>query len=68
MSVRGVKAVVWFAIAVAIAMIMVTASPAVGRAQSFALFFGACGVLVIAVLWYRRAIPAAENNSKRSMR
>ena len=60
MSVRTVKGFVWLAVAIAFAMVMATASPAFDRTQSFALFFGACAVLIAAALWYRRVIPAAE--------
>lgn len=60
MSSKTVKGVVWLAVAIAVAMIIATASPAFGRNQSLVLFLGACGVLVAAVLWYYRAIPGAE--------
>jgi hypothetical protein len=60
MSVSAVKGLLWVAIAVAIAMFIATASAALDRNESLALFFGGCILIVVTILWYRRVIPDAE--------
>jgi len=56
----GVKAIVWMAVVIAVAMVLATASPAFDRNESLALFLGACVLLVAAVLWNMRVMPAIE--------
>lgn len=60
MSVSTLKALLWSAIAIAIVMILATASASFDRNESLALFFGGCVLIVAATLWYRKVITAAE--------
>jgi hypothetical protein len=60
MTIPAVKWIFWFAIAVAVAMCFAALSAAVDRNGALALIIGSGVLIVAAVLWYRRALPAAE--------
>ena len=60
MTIPAVKWIFWLAIAVAVAMCFAALSAAVDRNGALALIIGSGVLIVAAILWYRRALPAAE--------
>ena len=60
MSISAVKGVMRLAVVIAVAMSMAAMLPRFNRYSSLALFLGACALIVVTLLWYRRVMPAAE--------